>query len=64
MDLNEFNQDFLNPLMEKICLESKKIFLICDFNVDLLKVDVDTPTTNFFDVITASLLVPHIILPT
>ena len=64
MDLNEFNQDFLNPLMEKICSENKKIFLIGDFNVDLLKVDVDTPTTNFFDVITASLLVPHIILPT
>ena len=64
MDLNEFNQDFLNPLMEKNCSENKKIFLIGDFNVDLLKVDVDTPTTNIFIVITASLLVPHIILPT
>ena len=64
MDLNEFNQDFLNPLMGKNCSENKKIFLIGDFNVDLLKVDADTPTTNFFDVITASLLVPHIILPT
>ena len=26
MDLNEFNQEFLNPLMEKIGSEDKKIF--------------------------------------
>ena len=35
-----------------------------DFNIDLQRVDVDTPTTNLFDVITANLLVPHIIIPT
>ena len=64
MDHNEFNEEFFNPLMEKIGSEYKKLFLMGDFNIDLPRVDVDTPTTNFFDVFTAGLLVPHIIIPT
>ena len=64
MDLNVFNEELLNPLMEKIGSEDKRLFLIGDCNIDLLRVDVDTPTTNFFDVITANLLVHHIIIPT
>ena len=47
MDLTEFNDNFLNPLMEKVAAEDKRLFLISDFNIDLLKVDMDTPTTNF-----------------
>ena len=35
-----------------------------DFNIDLQRVDVHTPTTKFVDVITVNLLVPHIIIPT
>ena len=64
IDLNEFNEEFSNPSMEKIGAEDKKLFLMRDFITDLLRVDVDTPTTNFFDVITANPLVPHIIIPT
>ena len=50
--------------MEKLATDNKKLFLVGDFNIDLLKVDVDPPTTNFFDIITTNLLVPHIIHPT
>ena len=46
MDLHEFNEDYLDPLMEKILSEDKEVFLMGDFNIDLLKVDIDTPTTN------------------
>ena len=35
MDFNEFNEDFCNPLMDNIA--SDKIFLVGDFNIDLLK---------------------------
>ena len=59
MDLNEFNEEFFNPLMEEIGSEDKKLFLMVDFNVDPRRVDMDTPTANFVDVITANLLVPH-----
>ena len=47
--------------MEKIGSANKKLFLMGDFNIDLLRIDVDTPITNFFDVVTAN---PHIIIPT
>ena len=63
MDLDEFNDDFFNLLLENIASD-KKLFLIGDFNIDLLKVDIDSPTTNFFDIITSNLLVPHILQPT
>ena len=61
MDLKKFNQDYLIPLMEKLSNENKKVFLIGDFNVDLMKIDINVDTPNFFDVITSNLLVPHII---
>ena len=64
MDINEFNDDFLNPLLESIESDNKKLFLVGDFNIDLLKVDIDSSTTKFFDTITSNLLVPHIIHPT
>ena len=39
MELDEFNDIYLNPLLDKISKESKSIFLLGDFNVDLLKDD-------------------------
>ena len=59
MDLQEFNEDFFDPLIENLQSVDKKVFLIGDFNIDLLKVDTDTPTTNFFDTVTSNLFVPH-----
>ena len=44
--------------MEKIATDNKKLSLVGDFNIDLLKLDLDPLTTNFFDVITINLLVP------
>ena len=64
MGLNEFNDDFFNPLLENIATDNKKLFLVGDFNIDLLKVDIESLTTIVFDIITANLLVPHIIHPT
>ena len=37
MDLDEFNNIYLNPLLDKISKESKSVFLLSDFNVNLLK---------------------------
>ena len=64
MDLDEFNNEYFDLLMEKLLKEDKKLFLLGDFNIDLLKVETDTPTANFFDTITSNLCVPHIIHPT
>ena len=49
MDLHEFNDNYLNPLLDKMTEENKKIFLMGDFNVDLMKTDTDFNTSQFFD---------------
>ena len=63
MDLDEFNNEILNILMEKICWENKNIFLMGDFNVDLMKTESDTKASQFFDTITSNLFIPHITCP-
>ena len=49
MDLNEFNCYYLNPLLEKIAKEQKNVFLLGDFNVDLLKYEQHKATNEFLD---------------
>ena len=64
MDLEEFNDEIFNVLMEKICKEGKNIFLLGDFNADLMNSPLDSQTAQFFNTITANLMVPHITCPT
>ena len=64
MDLNEFNVKYLNPLLDKINKGNKSIFLLGDFNIDLMKTNQDKNTSTFFDSITSNLMVSHIIYPT
>ena len=40
MDICIFNDHYLNPLLEKLSKENdKKVFLVGDFNIDLLNFD-------------------------
>ena len=39
MNLNEFNDYYLNELSHKLSSENKPVILLGDFNVDLLKYD-------------------------
>ena len=64
MDLDKFNDIYLNPLLDKISKESKSIFLLGDFNVDLLKYDHHAPTNEFLDSLSSHMFLPHIIQPT
>ena len=59
MGLYEFNDIYLNPVLDKLMAENKIIFLTGDFNVDLMKTDTDCNSSNFFDTITSNLIVPH-----
>ena len=63
MDLEELDE-IVNLLMEKIGSENKNIFLMGAFNVDLMKTESDTQSSQFFRTITSNLLIPHIIFPT
>ena len=63
MEVNDFNENYLNPLMDKLD-DKKNVFLLGDFNIDLIKNEIDTETLTFLDTITSNLFVPHIIHPT
>ena len=49
MDLDKFNDIYFNSLLDKISKESKSIFQLGDFNVDLLKCDHHATTNKFLD---------------
>ena len=63
-DLNEFNCYYLNPLLEKLAKERKTVFLLCEFNVDLLKYEQHKPTNGFLDSWQSNKLLPYIVQPT
>ena len=64
MDLNDFNNDYLNPLLAKLSKEKKTVFLLGDFNVDLSKYEQHSPTNEFLDSLASSMFLPYIIKPT
>ena len=49
MNLNEFNNNYLNILLQKISKEKENVFLLGDFNLDLLKYNKYVGTNEFID---------------
>ena len=64
MDLEEFNECYLGMLLEKLSKENKTVFLMGDFNVDLLKYDKHNLTNEFLDSLSSNYFLPLILLPT
>ena len=65
MQLEEFNTDYVEPLLEKLSLEqNKKIYIMGDFNVDLMKVDDHNQSSTFLELFESNNLIPQILLPT
>ena len=63
MDVNDFNKN-LNPLLDKLSRESKQVFLIGDFNINLLKYNEHQPTNEFLVSLVSNSFLPYIIQPT
>ena len=65
MDEKLFNEKYMVALNEIREKEQNKTFYIAgDFNFDLLKVETHLETSNFFDAMMSSYLLPTITLPT
>ena len=64
MALNDFTDNYLNQLLAKMAGNKNNIFFSGDFNIDLMKNDIDANTLTFLDLLTSHLFVPHIIHPT
>ena len=47
MDVSDFNKNYLNTLLDKLSIENKQVFLLGDFNVNLLNYNDHQPTNEF-----------------
>ena len=64
MDLIGFNCNYLNKLLENIFKEQKSIFLLGDFNVNLLNYNEHNQTNEFLDSLASNSYIPLILQPT
>ena len=62
-DINEFNELMLNTL-SFIHLEKKSVYLMGDFNINLLNADKHVATQDFTDMMFSQSFLPHITKPT
>ena len=63
MNINEFKDDYLNELLDKLIKENKNMFLLGDFNINLLNYDIHPPTNEFLDFLSSHCFLPHILQP-
>ena len=64
MDLTDFNSNYVNSLLEKISKEQKSVFLLGDFNINLMNYNVHNPTNKFSDSPASNSFLPYILPPT
>ena len=64
MDLTDFNCNYLNQLLENISKEKKYIFLLGDFNFNLLNYNEHNQTNGFLDSLTSNSFIPLMLKPT
>ena len=60
MDLNEFSDYDINNLLDKLSKENKTVFILGDFNINLLNYDQHSLTNEFLDSLSSHMLLPHI----
>ena len=63
MDVTYFNKNYLNPVLDKLSKESKQVFLLGDFNIDLLNYNDHQPTNEFLDYLASNSFLPYILQP-
>ena len=64
MDRNDFNTNYLNNLPDKVSKEQKSVFLLGNFNVNLLNYNNHNPTNELLDSLACNSFFPYILQPT
>ena len=64
IELTDFNNNYLNKLLENISKDQKSIFLLGDFNVNLLNYNEHNPTNKFLDSLVSNSFILLILQPT
>ena len=64
MDLTDFNRNYLKQLLENISREQKSIFLLGNFNANLLNYNEHNQTNEFLDSFASNSFILLILQPT
>ena len=64
MELDDFNCNYLNKLLENVSKKQKSTFLHGDFNVNLLNYNEHNQTNEFLDSLASNSFIPLILQPT
>ena len=64
MEIQEFMDTFLQPLLDKLSYENKNVILMGDFNNDLLHYESHIQARESLNKIYFGSLTPHITIPT
>jgi len=59
----DFNKEF-DQLLNNLIKQSKQLYLVDDFNIDLLKSENHAPTDEFISLLYSKFLLPLIYRPT
>ena len=62
--VNQFNNDHIEPLLQKISTENKICSFMVDFNKDLLKTSSLCDVDKFFNTLSSNFFAPYILQPT
>ena len=64
LTVDQFNNDYIEPLLQKISAENKICSIMGDFNVDLLKTNTLSDANQFFNTLSSNFFTPYILQPT
>ena len=64
INIKQFNDEYIEPLLEKITSEKKICALVGDFNIDLLKSNTNNDINLFYNSMTTHFFTPFILQPT
>ena len=64
MDVLDFKNNYLNQILEILSKEHRQVFLLCDFNINLLNCNDHQPTNDFLDSLASSSFILYILYPT
>ena len=64
ISVDQFTNDHIEPLLQKIASENKMCTLMGDFNIDLVKIDSVISSNHFFNTMCSNFFAPYILQPT
>ena len=63
ISIEEFTNEHLDPVLQKISMENKQCVIMGDFNINLLKIDTNRYANLFFNTMSSNFFTPFILQP-